>query len=216
MPKKKMNRLWQIIYPIVVYYLLYHMIYSILNLVVSESVARLWLLGIASAITIPFIYLLYRKAPVVRVEKLFSKETARFDVLGIFLVIVLGIGLNLLISHTPLVQVSEGYARANATLYAGDYLAKIFSNCLCIPILEELLYRGILCGQLKLWYGSKAAVFVSAILFGVMHFNVVQFIYGCLMGIALGVLYTRTSKLWVCIAAHGLTNLVVVLLAGVI
>ena len=109
---------------------------------------------------------------------------------------------------------SSGYAQANATLYAGGLLTKIFANCISIPILEELVYRGIVCGQLSLWYDEKIAVIISAFCFGIMHFNVVQFLYGFLVGLAIATVYIKTRKLWVVIVAHGLTNFIVVILAS--
>lgn len=126
----------------------------------------------------------------------------------------LGLILNFIISHTPLVAYSSGYAQANATLYAGGLLTKIFANCISIPILEELVYRGIVCGQLSLWYDEKIAVIISAFCFGIMHFNVVQFLYGFLVGLAIATVYIKTRKLWVVIVAHGLTNFIVVILAS--
>ncbi len=110
-----------------------------------------------------------------RAEKVWDKETFPRECLYILGVVALGLILNFIISHTPLVAYSSGYAQANATLYAGGLLTKIFANCISIPILEELVYRGIVCGQLSLWYDEKIAVIISAFCFGIMHFNVVQF-----------------------------------------
>ena len=59
----------------------------------------------------------------------------------------------------------------------------------------------------------KTAVIISAFLFGIMHFNVVQFLYGFLVGMAISAVYVKTSRLWVVMVAHGLTNFVVVLAA---
>ena len=126
-----------------------------------------------------------------RAEKVWDKETFPRECLYILGVVALGLILNFIISHTPLVAYSSGYAQANATLYAGGLLTKIFANCISIPILEELVYRGIVCGQLSLWYDEKIAVIL-----------------------AIATVYIKTGKLWVVIVAHGLTNFIVVILAS--
>ena len=92
-----------------------------------------------------------------RAEKLWDAQTLPKECLYILGIVALGLILNFIISHTPLVAYSSGYAQANATLYAGGLLTKIFANCISIPILEELVYRGIVCGQLSLWYDEKIA-----------------------------------------------------------
>ena len=162
MRKFRTNRLWQIIYPIVVYYLLYNVFFVALRLLFGAHASHLFLLGIARLLTIPFCYGIYKKAPIVRAEKVWDKETFPRECLYILGVVALGLILNFIISHTPLVAYSSGYAQANATLYAGGLLTKIFANCISIPILEELVYRGIVCGQLSLWYDEKIAVIISA------------------------------------------------------
>ena len=57
-------------------------------------------------------------------------------------------------------------------------------------------------------------IIISAFCFGIMHFNVVQFLYGFLVGLAIATVYIKTRKLWVVIVAHGLTNFIVVILAS--
>ena len=47
-----------------------------------------------------------------------------------------------------------------------------------------------------------------------MHFNVVQFLYGFVMGLALGYIYVRYRRLWIPMAAHGLVNFVVILVTA--
>ena len=80
--------------------------------------------------------------------------------------------------------------------------------------MEELLYRGIVLGQLLLWMKPAAAVLISAILFGIFHFNVVQFLYAFLVGLLIGAVYVKTGRLFLCMLGHGLTNLMVLLMVS--
>lgn len=91
---------------------------------------------------------------------------------------------------------------------------KILTSAVLTPILEEILYRGIIAGQMDRFFGRIPAVLISSLLFGAMHFNVVQFVYAALLGIGLALLYLWKGKIILPILAHGLTNLFVLLIAG--
>lgn len=205
------NRIWQIVYPLGAYYVLYSILYTVLNKIFSDVGSSLLWLGIASALTIPFIYGIYKQSPVIRSPKQFDRETIGRETLYILGIVAFGVLLNVVISHTPLMEQSEGFAKANQVFQVDSLLTKVFTNCICIPILEEMVYRGIIAGQILIWQGKVAAVIVSSLLFGAMHFNVVQFLYAFLVGLTLAYVYTKTSKLWIVIVAHSLTNLAVVL-----
>lgn len=205
------NRIWQIIYPLGAYYALYSILYTVFKKVFAGVGSPLLWLGVASALTIPFIYGIYKQMPIIRNPKPFDKDTIIYEILYTLGIVVFGVLLNILITHTSFVEQSTGFAKANEVFNVDSILTKIFTNCICIPILEELVYRGIIAGQLLVWRGSIVAIVVSSLLFGAMHFNMVQFIYAFFVGLALAYVYTKTNKLWIVIVAHGLTNLAVVL-----
>ena len=205
------NRIWQIVYPLGTYYALYSVFYTVLKKLFSNVASPLFWLGVASALTIPFIYGIYKQMPIIRNPQQFDKVAIMKEILYILGIVVLGVLLNVVITHTPLMEQSEGFAKANKVFQADSLLTKVFTNCICIPILEELVYRGIIAGQLLVWRGPVVAMMVSSLLFGAMHLNLVQFMYAFLVGLALAYVYTKTNKLWIVIIAHGLTNLAVVL-----
>ena len=72
---------------------------------------------------------------------------------------------------------------------------------------EELVFRGIVFQGLKR-YGKAAAIFGSALLFGIMHMNVVQFIYAFQCGLLLGLVVYKTDNIKYGIIMHGLSNLI--------
>jgi membrane protease YdiL (CAAX protease family) len=82
------------------------------------------------------------------------------------------------------------------------------------PLLEELLFRGFLLNRWATKWGIRRAIFLSALVFGVLHVDLTgKFAFGVCMAL----LYLRTRALWAPIAAHALNNSVAVaieLLAG--
>lgn len=74
------------------------------------------------------------------------------------------------------------------------------------PILEELLFRSIILGGFLKRYSPIKAIFWSALLFGVYHFNPAQIAGAFLIGLALGYLFWRTRSVWPCIVLHAVNN----------
>ena len=213
MPKSRIifNRIIQLLYPLLTYFLIYNFLYMLTSNIWGSFMSPLFWLGVSAVVTIVIIYLIYIRLPIVRNNKLYNRDTFLWEILGIGAIVVLGILLNILFTRLGILQMSDSYAKANEMLYSGNIICKIIVNCMLIPVLEELVYRGCICGQLKMWLGMWPAVIISALIFGMMHMNLVQFLYASIMGIALGYLYGKTDKLHLTILAHGLTNLVVVL-----
>ncbi|MBR1572582.1 MAG: CPBP family intramembrane metalloprotease [Lachnospiraceae bacterium] len=213
MPKSRIifNRIIQLIYPLFAYFLIYNSLYMLTNNIWGGFMPPLFWLGVSAAITIVVIFFIYVRLPIVRNTKFYNRDTFKWEILGIVAVVFVGILLNVLFTKLGILQISESYTKANEVLYSGNIICKIIVNCMLIPVLEELVYRGCICGQLKMWLGMWPAVIISALIFGMMHMNLVQFLYASVMGIALGYVYSKTDKLHLTILAHGLTNLVVVL-----
>jgi len=80
------------------------------------------------------------------------------------------------------------------------------SVAIAAPILEELLFRGVILeGFLKNYSPTKAIIY-SALLFGLIHFNPWQFIGGFIIGMVIGWLYWKTNSLIPGILIHFVNN----------
>lgn len=80
------------------------------------------------------------------------------------------------------------------------------------PVVEELIFRGILLQRWATKWGLGRALLASSILFGLLHPN--NPVGLTLFGLAMGLLYIQTRSLWVPIVFHALNNLAAVGLAG--
>jgi len=108
----------------------------------------------------------------------------------------------LLVSIFPLSAWEE---RAFADMTAAN-IAAITATCLLAPILEEMLFRGVILRAFLVQYPRGTAIASSALIFGVAHLNLYQFVTAFLMGLIAGWLYERSRSLVPCIALHGLYN----------
>ena len=74
------------------------------------------------------------------------------------------------------------------------------------PILEELFFRSIILGGFLQRYSPQKAIFWSALIFGIYHFNPAQVVGAFLIGLVLGFLFWRTRSVWPCIVLHAVNN----------
>ncbi len=74
------------------------------------------------------------------------------------------------------------------------------------PVMEEVLFRGILLESVRSKYGAGRAIVVSALMFGVIHFIPQQVVNAFVIGLILGYIYIRTESLWPVIVIHALNN----------
>ncbi|MCR4611058.1 MAG: CPBP family intramembrane metalloprotease, partial [Lachnospiraceae bacterium] len=169
--------------------------------------------AISAAITFVVMLFMYKNANVYKAEPMFEASKLPKEILFIVAIVVLGVVLNYVATHFPLIEVSESFKDANSYLSSGDMVSKILANVLITPALEELVFRGIVCGELEKKFDVAPTVVLSALIFGILHFNWVQMIYATLVGLLIGYVYEETHKLWVVYAGHALLNLVVVIVA---
>jgi membrane protease YdiL (CAAX protease family) len=74
------------------------------------------------------------------------------------------------------------------------------------PVMEELLFRGVMLrGLLRRWPGPHA-VLLTALIFALFHANPWQFVAPLVLGLFFGWLTLRSGSLWPAIFAHALNN----------
>ncbi len=192
----------------------------------------------AVAVTIPFIARYYqkdRKEPTVFWEHMgmeFARKTNRQKIINGLLMFlagaIVGMALNNVLALTTLEEISEGYQEAAGLFFAGGIFFELLGACLLTPFLEELLYRGVVYGRLcdlmilnnekKTEEGTKreqrsriTAMVFSALLFGVLHMNLVQFVYAGLLGVLLAWFMEKSGHFYGALLAHVGANLTSVL-----
>lgn len=88
-------------------------------------------------------------------------------------------------------------------------MAVILSSVLVYPILEELVFRGIVLEHLLQKVPAWAAIGISSLWFGLYHLNPEQIVGTFVLGGLFAYLYYRTRSLWLPIIAHVFNNLLV-------
>lgn len=116
--------------------------------------------------------------------------------------------LNDLITYSGISEMFPGYQETSTQVFEGQSIFMLLAVVAIVsPVIEELVFRGILQRRLRDYLGRGWAIGLSAVTFGVYHGNVVQFIYASLIGLFLGCVLERTQDMRVPIAAHIAANL---------
>lgn len=97
------------------------------------------------------------------------------------------------------------YERATA-LVDFNGLAAILLLVIAAPVVEELLFRGIIQSRLEGAMPTWAAVVIQAALFGLIHGQPIQMGYAFVLGLAFGWMRHRSGSILPTVAAHVVFN----------
>lgn len=128
-------------------------------------------------------------------------------VLGLLLQLLLHFVLTALYLLPALSSWMAEYLEVTEYLEMGSSFRAFLYTVLAAPVVEELLFRGVVLGYLRRGFSDRTSVLVSALLFAIIHFNWIQGGYAFLLGILLGHLCLRTKSLWMSIFLHMFINL---------
>lgn len=230
------SRLWRIIYPILTYFGVYYLIFIIggifgvtfsvvsmkqsgaeLDYYVLLEQTALWIarhqseMQIAvSVIVLPLAMLYFRMDQ--KSAGLTGKKEAPLKAPVIVTSILLGVSacmaLNGLLNMSGLMRVyEENLDEIGQALYQGRIFWEILGTGLLAPLVEELIFRGLIFRRLKDWVAAPQAIVVSALIFGFYHGNTLQIIYASVIGLLFAWLYEKYKNLIAPILAHMAANL---------
>ena len=170
--------------------------------------------GVAALVTIPVMLVLFHKdrmmeksAGIVPNKKApVWKYFAR-----LLMVLALSLGFNNLVLIGNLASYDSAYEETLSTLYSASLPVQIICLGILVPICEELVFRGLMFKRLRergpFW---QAALYASAV-FAFLHMNMIQMLYGFLMGLVFCYIYEKYGSVKAPVAAHIAVNLLSVL-----
>ena len=96
----------------------------------------------------------------------------------------------------------------NAMIGGGSLHGVFLSAVIAAPIVEEVIFRGVVLGSFWKIFPAWASILISAIIFGVYHMNPVAIVYATVMGIIAGVVYEKKQNLLFPIMLHMANNFI--------
>lgn len=126
----------------------------------------------------------------------------------ILISVAVALGLNNLLLLSNIAAYSPKYQEAVEILYQPSFELQILYTVVMAPVIEELLFRGLLFKVLRRWLPFWLTMSISALGFGLYHGNLVQFIYATLCGFLFAYFCEKFHSLMAAIFSHMIMNLV--------
>lgn len=121
------------------------------------------------------------------------------------------IALNYWIAMSGLREMFQGFDEVAETIYGGNLLEEFLAVILAAPVVEELLFRGLVYRGFRRLWNQRTAMLAASLFFGIYHRNVLQAVYAFLIGILLIYVYETFETIAAPVVFHIAANAVSVL-----
>lgn len=173
--------------------------------------------GVTALVAIPVFWWLFHKDNRMR-RQMGMPEPKKAGLTKYIWIVILGIAacvaLNNILTLSNLAMISS-YEETGANFYKVNLVAQIICLGILTPIAEELVFRGLIFKRMREVLSMKRAILISALIFGIYHGNLVQAVYGGVLGALLAYTYEKYGSLKAPILAHMVLNLTSVILSEV-
>ncbi len=118
----------------------------------------------------------------------------------------------MLAKQIPVFQKSVAAMEAGAqNIGGGGIVGGFLIAVVAAPMIEEILFRGIVFKSIRKIAPVWLAILISSLLFGAYHMNPVQIVYATFMGVVAGIIYEKTNNLLLPVLVHFTNNFMAML-----
>ena len=115
--------------------------------------------------------------------------------------------VDFLAQHIPyFARAIESYSVVTVTIESDNLILMTIVLAIIVPIVEELLFRGVLLSELRRVMPGWLAATLIGVFFGLFHGNLVQGVYAAIAGVVMGLVYVWTNSIWAPILFHMVYN----------
>lgn len=113
---------------------------------------------------------------------------------------------NYLVGLLQKLELNKNYQSVAETQFSLPFWVGIIIYGFFSPLAEEIVFRGLVYNRFRRQYSGITAVVASSLLFGLYHGNMIQTLYGTVLGIIIAVLYERYGSFLVPVFLHSVAN----------
>lgn len=117
------------------------------------------------------------------------------------------VGINILFARTGFSERSQTYDRVHEMQYGVEFAAGLILYGIISPLAEETIFRGILYNRMKQCFNYPIALLLSSLFFGLYHENLVQALYGTLLGLFIAYTYEKYHNFAAPVLFHAVANI---------
>lgn len=166
------------------------------------------LYGIIELLTLPLVIALLVKVFAIKTfeRNIFKKTNKKKLIYLALLIISFRILYNsLLLPFILKIPVTETTQETFDSI-SSNIIFFILSACICAPIIEEVLMRGIILNGFLNRFNPSFSIFLSSLIFAIIHFNLPQGINAFILGSIIGYIFYKTRSLYLCMFCHFINN----------
>lgn len=108
----------------------------------------------------------------------------------------------------------DSYSSTQTAIYSSSFISQLITAGFIAPIVEEMIFRGLIYKRLKVLSNVTIAAILSAVLFGVFHGNWIQAPYTIIIGLLAVWLYEKYKSIVAPILFHMEANITSVLVSA--
>ena len=116
------------------------------------------------------------------------------------------VSLNIFFTQTGFTDSSQSYEEIYELQYGVEFAVGLILYGIISPLAEEAVFRGLLYNRMKRCFNYKTALAVSSLLFGLYHGNIVQAVYGSILGLLIAYTYELYGSFAAPVLFHGVAN----------
>lgn len=144
-----------------------------------------------------------------------GRETGYRRVSPVFYLVLAALGAAASITFNGLLSLSglmeamtQDAEQVQSALYQGQIATELIGIGVVIPVMEELLFRGVVQRRFRVMMKPRWAVICTAVIFALYHGNLLQAIYTFFLGIIFGYLLEKYHSIAAPVTAHIAANLI--------
>lgn len=232
--KSSFQKAWEVLFPFIVYYLTYNAAYLVLAFAYQAAVKgfgaadgqimtayEATVSGIAGGLCsligmLPLLPMFKKELQIRGNEDGLLRDDnngAGRQVMELTTTVILALsvslGLNAFLTLTGFVESSQTYRQVADHQYGVVFGIGLLLYGMVSPLAEEILFRGVIYNRLRRYFGPLAGIVASGVFFGIFHGNLVQGVYGTVMGMLIAYVYERSGKFITPCLFHAVANLAV-------
>lgn len=162
-------------------------------------------------IVIPFLFKIYKKIKPIKNE--IVNNNSKLLIVLFFIIISCFLNIFLLYFSRTL-DLNNIYTIS--TKISTNLIISIITTCLIGPIIEELIYRGIVYNKFLKFYSKTNSIIMTTLIFAFTHVGITALIYSFVIGLFLNIMYSKTNDLKFNIIVHSIINLVSLLFVNLL
>lgn len=157
----------------------------------------------------PFLFKMYKKDR--REVQEWWQTNRKLGGKEITLIIILSacvcVAANNFILLSGIMNKSEAYIETAQSIYGASAIVQLIGVGIFVPIMEEMVYRGLLYRRMREYLSFPVCMIGTALLFGIYHGNSVQLIYASVLGAFLAYLFEEFRSLKAPVLFHISANI---------